>query len=226
MKYTHLLFDADDTLLDFQASEQAALKNLFISLQLPLTASLQSQYHEINRALWAAFERGEISKDEILKTRFRRLFAQVGIDIDRPNLETEYQSMLASEHMVIPGSFTILEQLKKHYHLYIVSNGVASTQYSRMHASGLYPYFKGVFISEETGFQKPQIEFFEYVFTRIPNLERSKTLIIGDSLTSDIQGGINANIDTCWYNPNKLCNSKNLPITYQISSLEALCDIL
>jgi 2-haloacid dehalogenase len=103
---------------------------------------------------------------------------------------------------------------------------VASTQYNRLHASGLFPYFQNIFISEETGYQKPQIEFFQYVFDRIPEFDSSKALIIGDSLSSDIQGGINANIDTCWYNPNKLVNNKGLKITKEISNLDQLCDIV
>jgi 2-haloacid dehalogenase len=226
MKYKHLLFDADDTLLDFQASEQEALKGLFESLGLTITDDLVDKYHEINHGLWAAFERGEVTKDEILQTRFRKLFAAIGFEIDRPSLEAEYQEMLASGHMVIPGTFELLDQLRGHFELYIVSNGVASTQYNRLHASGLFPYFQNIFISEETGYQKPQIEFFQYVFDRIPEFDSSKALIIGDSLSSDIQGGINANIDTCWYNPNKLVNNKGLKITKEISNLDQLCDIV
>lgn len=226
MKYKHLLFDADDTLLDFQASEQEALKSLFQSLHLAYTESLVNKYHEINHGLWAAFERGEISKDEILQTRFRKLFSELGIVVDRPKLEEEYQEMLASSHIVIPGSYELLDQLRNHFELYIVSNGVASTQYNRLHASGLFPYFQNIFISEETGYQKPQIEFFHYVFDRIPAFDASKAIIIGDSLSSDMQGGINAKINTCWYNPKGLVNTKGLPITHEISSLELLCDIL
>lgn len=226
MKYRHLLFDADDTLLDFKASEQAALRLLFNSLNIPLTKGIHDLYQEINHTLWTEFERGEITKEDILKTRFRKLFAKVGIEITRPNLEAEYQEMLASGHMVIPGVFEVLDQLKEHYELFIVSNGVATTQYNRLHNSGLYPYFKAIFISEETGYQKPQIEFFKYVFARIPDFEISRALIIGDSLTSDIQGGINSGIDTCWYNPNNIHNMKGLPTTYQICNLKELCSIL
>lgn len=226
MKYKHLLFDADDTLLDFQASEQAALKGLFESLGLTMTPSIINKYHEINHGLWAAFERGEVTKDQILQTRFRKLFEEIGFEVDRPNLEVEYQEMLASGHMVIPGTFELLDQLRDHFELYIVSNGVASTQYNRLHASGLFPYFQNIFISEETGYQKPQIEFFHYVFDRIPNFDASKALIIGDSLSSDIQGGVNANIDTCWYNPRNLANNKGLEITKEVSSLEQICEIV
>lgn len=226
MRYKHILLDADDTLLDFQAAEREALNYIFASLPIPPTDSLLEKYHTINHSLWAAFERGEITKDDILSTRFRKLLAEIDIQVDRPNLEAEYQDKLASGHMVIPGVYEILDQLKEHYDLYIVSNGVASTQYSRLDASGLTPYFKNMFISEETGYQKPQIEFFQYVSERIPNYDPAKALIIGDSLSSDMQGGINAGIDTCWYNPNKLKNSKGLAVTYEITALNELLDIL
>ena len=226
MKYKHILFDADDTLLDFQAAEREALNQLFKSLNLPPTDALLEQYHKINHSLWAAFERGEITKDDILSTRFRTLLAEVGLHVDRPNLEVEYQDLLASGHMIIPGVFQILDQLKEHFDLYIVTNGVASTQYSRLNASGLSPYFKDIFISEDTGFQKPQIEFFQYVFDRIPNFDPEKAIIIGDSLSSDMQGGINASIDTCWYNPNRVVNSKRIVVTYEIQTLHQLLDIL
>ncbi len=226
MKYKHLLFDADDTLLDFQASEQTALKTLFERIDLTFTQTLVNKYHEINHGLWAAFERGELTKDEILQTRFRKLFTEIGFEVDRPSLEEEYQELLASGHMLIPGATELLDHLKDRYDLYIVSNGVASTQYNRLHASGLFPYFKNIFISEETGYQKPQVEFFEYVFERIPQFDASRALIIGDSLSSDIQGGINAKIDTCWYNPKKLPNTKGLTITQEIASLDQLYQVL
>ena len=130
MKYKHLLFDADDTLLDFQASEQTALKTLFERIDLTFTQTLVNKYHEINHGLWAAFERGELTKDEILQTRFRKLFTEIGFEVDRPSLEEEYQELLASGHMLIPGATELLDHLKDRYDLYIVSNGVASTQYN------------------------------------------------------------------------------------------------
>lgn len=224
--YQYLLFDADDTLLDFKGSEQVALQQLFDKLHIELTPQLKEHYHTINHSLWAAFERGEITRDEILATRFRRLFEEENIKVERLGLEAEYQELLGLSHLTIPGVADLLDCLKEHYELYIVTNGVATTQYNRLNASGLYPYFKQVFISEETGYQKPQIEFFDYVSSHITGFQPSKALIIGDSLASDIQGGINAGIDTCWYNPRLLSNTKGLPITYTVSSYEELKQIL
>ena len=141
-------------------------------------------------------------------------------------LEREYQQVLSENHQVIAGAFDLLEQLKNLYDLYIVSNGVAYTQHRRLTESGLAPYFKKIFVSEETGYQKPKIEFFEFVFERIPTFNKAETLIIGDSLSSDMQGGINAGLDTCWYNKNQTENKKKLPITYEIHNLESLLPIL
>lgn len=225
-KYQYLLFDADDTLFDFKASEKEALDGFFQSLNIELTDSIRDHYHRINHSLWAAFERNEITKDDVLNTRFRQLFREEGIVVDQPDLEKNYQDRLASSHITIPHVFDLLDALKNDYDLYIVSNGVATTQYSRLKASGLYSYFKGIFVSEETGYQKPQVEFFDYAFERIPSFDRSKALIIGDSLGSDMQGGINARIDTCWYNPKHLENTRSLPITYVVDSYDALKAIL
>lgn len=224
--YLYLLFDADDTLLDFQESERTALNGLFKSLNIELTPYLKERYQSINHSLWASFERGEITRDEILNTRFRKLFQEEGIPVTHPALEKEYQERLASCHALIPGALSLLAALKPDYQLYIVSNGVASTQYNRLKASNLYSYFDGIFISEETGYQKPQIEFFDYVSKRIEGFDPCHALIIGDSLASDMQGGINAGIDTCWYNPNHKENLSNLPLTYMVSSFQELLALL
>lgn len=224
--YRYLLFDADDTLLDFKAAERAALDSLFKQVSIELTPKIREQYMTINHSLWAAFERSEITRDDVLHTRFKKLFEELNVTVPDINLEKTYQDLLASGHQTMADVFEVLDALKDKYELYIVSNGVATTQYSRLHASGLYPYFKSIFVSEDTGYQKPQIEFFEYVAVRIPDFDPSKALIIGDSLSSDIQGGVNAKIDTCWMNPGSLENKKQLPITFEIKGLKDLLPIL
>ena len=238
-RYTTLLFDADDTLLDFQASERDALSYLFSQLDIMLTKEIETYYHEVNHGLWKAFERGEISRDEVLHTRFVTVFKTLqnkGIApkellfgdkvVDSTELEPLYQAKLATGHHLIKGAKEMIETLRKTHRVYIVSNGVATTQENRLNASGLYPLFDGIFISENTGYQKPQIEFFDYCIERIPNFSKESTLIIGDSLTSDIKGGNNIGIDTCWYNPNLLQNNQGVQITHEIHTLEDLYQIV
>lgn len=225
-KYKTLLFDADETLLDFNSAQYDALTKLFLSHGFEINDAIREQYHILNTSLWKAYERGEIKREEILNTRFTKLFQTLGHSVDGIAFEKEYHKELNKGHKLIPGAIELLDQLKATHDLYIVTNGVADTQYKRLTASSLLPYFKEIFVSEVTGYQKPQIEFFQYVFERIPNFNPSETIIIGDSLSSDMQGGINAGIDTCWYNRAGITNSLELPITYEIQELRDLIPIV
>lgn len=238
-RYSTLLFDADDTLLDFKASERDALSYIFEQLDIPLTDEIRSYYLLINHGLWKAFERGEISRNDVLHTRFVTVFDSLqkqgiapleltfaGKPIDSSELEPIYQAKLAMGHNLIPGAKELIETLRKTHRVYIVSNGVATTQQNRLNSSGLYPLFEDVFISEMTGYQKPQIEFFHYCIDRIPDFSPETTLIIGDSLTSDIKGGNNIGIDTCWYNPRHEEKNVKVSVTYEIHTLEDLYKIV
>lgn len=224
-KYQYLLFDVDDTLLDFKENERVSIQRLFEHIEYPLTDEIFKRYQQINHGLWKQFELGQITKEDVLHTRFTRLFQELGHVVDGVELEQFYQAQLGQGAFLIPGAKEIIMKLKDSYQLYIVTNGVSKTQYSRLEKSELLPLFLEVFVSEDAGDQKPSIQFFEYVFERIPGIELDKTLIIGDSLSSDIQGGINAGIDTCWYNPNNLDNAGK-HISYTIKSIEEVLDIL
>ena len=199
MKYDIILMDADETLLDFRKSEQVAFRNTFIQYGLTPDEEVFQIYSGINHRLWEAFERGEITKEDILKRRFRETFHVLGISGNFPGLEEYYQNALSEGSYRIEGAEEVCRRLAEKCSLYLVTNGVASTQRRRMKESGLQCYFEEMFISEEVGYQKPQIDFFKYVFDRIPDFDRSRALIVGDSLTSDIAGGRNAGITTCWF---------------------------
>lgn len=225
-RYQTLLFDVDDTLLDFGAAEKAALRLLFIDQNIPLTAEIEADYKKINQQLWSSFEQGILSRDEVVNTRFSLLFKEYGQVVDGAALEKKYRSYLNEGSQLVQGAFELISTLQNQFDLYIVTNGISKTQDKRLRASGLFPLFKGIFVSEDTGYQKPMKEFFEYVFDRIPNFSADQGLIIGDSLSSDIKGGLLAGLDTCWFNPERKPNETDINPTYQIQKLDELFQIL
>lgn len=226
MNYTTLLFDIDHTLLDFDATERAALRQLFEDEQLEWTDEREAQYRTINQSLWKALERGEVTRNEVITSRFVTFFAEQGRTVDGSKMDTRYRTYLSQGTELIEGAIELLDALKGKYQLYVVTNGVAATQRARLTGSGLDSYFDGIFVSEETGYQKPMAAFFDYVFDRISNVTRDRTLIIGDSLTADIQGGITAGIASCWFNPARAAAPAELTPTYTIEQLDELVTLL
>lgn len=221
-----LLFDVDDTLLDFQLAEKKALNSLFIDEKIALTSEIEAMYKKINQQLWRDFELGKVDKSQVIDGRFALLFDRFGKQVNGKEMGEKYSYYLSEGHDLLGNSFEILEKLQPEYDLYIVTNGVAKTQYKRLKESKLEPFFKDIFVSEETGFQKPMIEYFDYVFDRIPNLEKEKTMIIGDSLNSDILGGNQAGITTVWLNPNKNKATKEVRPDFEIQQLDELFQVL
>ena len=226
MKKKFLLFDVDGTLLDFSASEKKALAKTFAEYSLPFTDAVY-QWHLVNNAkLWQDYEKGIIDRKTVLYTRFVRLFEHFGYVGDGAAFEDSYRCNLNHSCEVFPEAPEVVQTLNKTHALYIVTNGVASTQEIRIADSGLKPYFKDIFISEHLGSQKPQKAFFEQCFARIPDFDPALALIIGNSLTSDIKGGNNAGIETCWFNPTGEENHTDAKVDYEIRSLKELYDLL
>ena len=227
LRYDTILFDIDDTLLDFKKAEKSALKKVFLDHSYPFNDDIERRYNEINKSLWRDFEKGIIEKNIITKTRFQKLFDEIGITADGENFNTLYLAALSEGHDLMNGAIEICEALSKFCRLYFVTNGISKTQHKRIDASGLRPYFLDTFVSEDTGYQKPMKEYFDYVFDRIPDLNLERTLIVGDSLSSDIKGGIQSCIDNCWYNPNSLENTyDDINPTYEIKELNELFSII
>lgn len=225
-QYKTLFFDVDDTLLDFGAAEKAALTALFQELNITLTPEMEANYKRINQGLWKSYEEGILGRDEVVNTRFSLLFKEYGQEIDGAVFEQKYRSYLEAGHQLLDGAYELITKLQDKFDLYIVTNGVSTTQDKRLRSSGLHPFFKGIFVSEDTGYQKPMKEFFDYVFARIPNFSVEQGLIIGDSLSADIKGGNLVGLDTCWVNPDKKLNSPDIVPTYQIQKLDELYRIL
>lgn len=225
-RYQTLLLDADRTLLDFDTTEKKALRKTFQKYGFPFTPEIESMYLDINKQLWADYEKGLIDRNTVIYKRFGELFAKVGIDGDGVAFEDDYQAELGRGHDLMPYAMEVVTALEKEFDLYIVTNGVVATQYSRLHDAKLDLHFKKIFVSEECGYQKPQKEFFDFCFQHIDNLELSKTLIVGDSLSSDIQGGNNAGIATCWFNPTNMTCATEMRIDHEIYDLRQLYEIV
>ncbi len=220
-----VLFDLDDTILDFKMSERVALSKTLIKLNIEPTEEIISKYSKYNISQWKRLELGEIDREEVKVNRYKLLFDDIGVDVS-PKTATEiYEENLAHGHYFVDGAKEMLESVYKDYDLYLVSNGAKKVQEGRLSTANINHCFKGIFVSEVVGFEKPNVEFFNKVFSQIENFDRKKTVIIGDSLSSDIKGGKNAKIKTVWFNPNGLECSDIVP-DYQISSLSQIKSLL
>ena len=221
-----LFLDLDDTILDFHKAERIALSKTLRDFGLEPTDAVLTRYHIINRRHWEALERGEMTRDQVQEGRFRVLFAELGRAVDAVAVTRAYESNLGIGHYFLPGAREAVERLHEKYRLFLASNGTASVQHSRLTSAGLYPYFEKVFVSQEIGFNKPSREYFDTCFAQIPDFDPEKAIMVGDSLTSDILGGIRAGIKTCWVNPGHLEARADIPADYEIEALSQLESLL
>ena len=221
-----LLFDIDDTLLDFGKAEEGAIRRTFSKHGIPVDDAILRRYSEINSYVWGLLEKGERTREEILILRFAMLFEELGIDHSVRDVQNDYEYELGVGHFFVPGAPELLETLHGRCRLFIVSNGTLSVQERRLRSAGIGRYFEDIFISEQIGHDKPSREYFEACFGRIPGFSRERALIIGDRLSSDILGGINAGVRTCWYNPRHDPPDPEIPADYEIDSLDQLPALL
>ena len=227
MIYKFLLFDLDHTLLDFDTAEDVALTQLLKEEGVEDIKAYKNYYVPMNKALWKDLEQKKITKQELVNTRFAKLFAHFGIEKDGAYLAERYQFFLSKQGQIFPGVEDLLKKLiHQGFELYAATNGITFIQTGRLEQSGIAPYFKEIFISEQLHTQKPDAAFYEKIGSRIPNFDKNQTLMIGDSLSADIQGGNNAGIDTIWYNPHHLENKTLAKPTYEVDSYQALLEIL
>lgn len=222
-----VFLDLDDTILDFQKSERIAIRKTFEIMDVPHSSEVIERYIEINVGLWQALERGKLTREGVLHGRFERLYGELGITRSAKESQLLYQSLLAKEYDFLPGGKELLLALKESgkYRLYMATNGIPEVQEPRIEASGVGEFFDGVFISERIGYSKPDKRFFDACFKEIEGFKKEEAIILGDSLSSDIKGGINAGILTCHFNP------KGKPYTgitpdYKITNLSELIPLL
>lgn len=213
-----IFLDLDDTILDFHRSEAVALRKTLQSLNVNPTDEVIARYSAINLAHWKALERKELTREQVLTGRFRQLFEELGMNVSPNVAQSLYEKNLSESHFFIDGAPRLLMTLSQKYPLYIASNGTTLVQTSRIASSGIGRYFKDVFLSEQLGADKPQIEFFERATGQIEGYNPEESIILGDSITSDMQGGINAGMHTCWFNPHHRDNHGITP-EFEITDL-------
>ncbi len=223
-----LFLDLDDTILDFKKAERIAIAKTIRDFDVDPTEEVLNRYHVINKWHWEQLELGKLTRAEVLENRFAVLFQELGKEVNATACARTYEKNLSIGHYFLPGAQEAVDSLHKKYRLFLASNGTASVQKGRMTSANLYRFFEKVFVSQEIGYNKPSKAYFDACFAQIPGFDPTKAVMVGDSLSSDIKGGINAGIKTVWVNPDHK-NCGDIRPDYEIealSQLEALLETL
>ena len=224
--FKFLLIDLDDTIFDFRGQEKLALQQALRLFGIDPTEEVCHRYHLINKDHWERLERKEITREQVLVGRYGVLLQELGVNKDPVQLARAYEKCLSQGHLFLPGAVETLERLYGKDKLYIISNGTSHVQGGRLKSADISHFFEDIFIYQNVGVNKPDREFFERCIARIPGFQREKALIVGDSLSSDILGGINAGIKTCWVNAQRKPADPRIPADYEIESLAGLPALL
>lgn len=223
-----ILWDIDGTLLNFAAAERVAIRKCFEIHGLgECTDEMLAEYVEINHKYWKMLERGEMSKPEILVGRFTEFFRKQNLDVSKAEaFNADYQVRLGDTVCFEDNGLEVIQYLQDKVQQYAVTNGTKIAQQRKLANSGLDKLLGKAFISDEIGVEKPMLGFFDAVWKEIGLYEKDQVIIVGDSLTSDMQGGVNAGILTCWYNPKGLPNTSGLKLDYEIRNLKEILSIV
>lgn len=220
------MFDVDGTLFDFDKAATHALKATFFQYELPYETQYIERYLEINRSLWALFEKGQIEASELKSLRFARLLESLKRKADPRQMNEDYLGHLADGSMLLDGAKELIEGLHGKVRMMLITNGFQKVQKPRLARSGIENYFESVVVSDEVGVAKPDPQIFDHSFATMGHPNKADVLIIGDSLSSDIKGGRNYGIDTCWYNPTAKARPDQLPITHEVKTLAQIPPLL
>lgn len=224
-KYQYIIFDIDNTLLDFSRSEYDALQKVFATYGVVFNENTFNQYKEINHDLWEQLEDGKISKAVVLKERFKRFFLANNIVVDGVLVDKQYRGFLEERNDVMNGAMSLLTQLKsKGYTIFAGTNGVGQTQRKRLASANMTDLFDGLYISEEVGFEKPDVRFFDYIFNDARITDLSKVVMIGDSLSSDIEGANRVGIDSIWFSNGAETSDKTY--TKKVDNLSEILELV
>lgn len=226
MPYTWLLFDADGTLFDYDRAEEKALLATFQQMHIPYQPAYGPLYRRFNAEVWEAFEAGKISAERLRVERFTRLLDATKIHADAVEFSARYLLNLSHGTDLMPGAVETLQALRPIYQLALITNGLKDVQRLRLERAGIAHFFEVIAISEEIGAAKPNPAFFNALFAQLGNPPLEQALVIGDGLTSDIQGALQYSLDACWYNPQHLPPQPRYPARFEIHHLEELPALL
>jgi 2-haloacid dehalogenase len=225
MKYDLILFDADGTLFDFDKAEKTAFDKTLREFRITENLDyLHQEYEKINKAIWQDFQNKKISSTKLRTERFRLFAEKFNLKLNPIKISPVYLENLSKGVDLLDGAEKLVEYCFGKMEIALATNGLSDVQRPRFAASNLAKYFIHIFISEEIGHPKPDKKYFEYIFKELPQTKNA--MIIGDNLTSDIKGGNDFGIDTCWFNQNKRINTSGIIPTYEISDLDELKKIL
>jgi len=220
------LFDADGTLFDYDLAEKTALKNTFENFNFEFKYFYLDEYHKINDFLWKEYERGNIKQDDLKVKRFYLLFEKINMTLTPGSFSRKYLVNLSKGNFLLPDAEEIVNVLRINYKLAIITNGLKEVQRPRFESSTIKNSFEKIIISDEINAAKPDGKYFDVVFNEINNPGKKEVLVIGDSLTSDIKGGINYGLDTCWFNPGQAINNLGFQEKYEVANLKELLNFL
>ncbi len=226
MKYPYLLLDADNTLFDFDRGNRVAFSTVCAHFDLPDTEEVFRLYETCNNAMWAAFDRGECTKEFLVVQRFRNFFRELGVERDAEACNAMHLGTLGQQSFLLPYAEEVCRTLSRDHKLYLVTNAVASVQRGRLAKSTIRPYITAAFISEEAGAAKPDPAYFDYVFGRIDGITKDNCIVIGDSISSDMRGADRYGLPNCWYNPRRAPRPDDVRIDWEITDLRQLYDIV
>ena len=222
----NILLDMDNTLLDFSRAERIAAAKALTAMGIKPTGELLRRYHELNDEQWRLFELGLLEREQVKVRRYELLFDEMGIEVSAKETAKVYEGLLGIGHYFMEGAEALLETLSRDYRLYLATNGTSNVQKSRIKSADISKYFQGIYISEDVGYNKPDKRYFEACFKDIPDFDPTETVMIGDSLTSDIRGGINAGIKTVWFNHDGKSRDDSIVPDYEIHSLSQIPDLM
>ena len=222
----NILFDLDDTLFDFHLAERIAVAKTLRHLAIQPSEDILQRFSALNLAQWKLLEQGKLTREQVKIRRYAILFEEIGANCSAKEAAAYYEEQLKVGHYFMDGAEALLKALFGRYRLYLVSNGTASVQESRIASAGIAKYMQGIFISQHIGFNKPRVEFFNFCFAKIPGFKREETVIVGDSLSSDIKGGKNAGIVTVWFHPGEEELAQDIAADYEIRHLLELIPLL
>ncbi|MBP3360119.1 MAG: YjjG family noncanonical pyrimidine nucleotidase [Clostridia bacterium] len=222
----NILFDLDDTLFDFHKAEKIALAETLRRMNIEPEEKILARYSELNLQQWKLLELGKLSREQVKVRRFQLLFEELGAECSAEKTTAVYEKLLGMGHYFVEGAEELLSGLYGRYRMYVVSNGTAAVQESRIKSSCIEKYLDGIFISQYVGYEKPRKEFFDYCFAHIPDFRREETVIVGDSLSSDIKGGLNSGITAIWFNPSGAAADCGILPDYEIRKLSELVPLI